>query len=101
MLSNCRPAVEQLIALGADIRVIKDQHSMFEWEAEGAPCRLSQLGAESFWMDKMNNLCLMQAAREAVFDSLFELIHLAVRWECLCHSFIVSSTAYGSRSGHT
>ena len=79
MLSICRPAVEQLIALGADIRVIKNQHSMFKWEAEGAPCRLSQLGAESFWLAKMNNLCIIQAATEAVRDSLFELIHLAVR----------------------
>lgn len=101
MLSICRPAVEQLIALGADIRVIKNQHSMFKWVPQGAPCKLSQHGAESLWRAKMHNLCLMQAATEAVRDSLFELIHLAVCWECLCHSFIVSSTTYGPRSGQS
>lgn len=95
MLSMCWPAVEQLIALGADIGVIKGQKSMLEWVLQDAPCKLSPHGAESLWMSKMSNLCLMQTAPEAVHDSLFGLIHLAVRWGLLCLSFTESSAVHG------
>jgi hypothetical protein len=79
MLSLYGHAVEQLIALGADVGVTLEQWRMFEWGPQSAPCKLSMHAAETLWRAKINNLYLMQAAAEHVYDSLFGLIHLAVR----------------------
>ena len=73
-------AVEQLIALGADVAVTISQQRTHSWGLQDAPCKLSPHGGEAFWTGKMTNLCLMNAAPEAVYGSLFNLIHLAV-----CH----------------
>ncbi|CAL5221738.1 g3987 [Coccomyxa viridis] len=72
------PAVEELIALGADVNITISQERIEKWNAEMAPCKLSQRGGESFWQFKMNNLCLLVTAPEAGRGSILELIHLAV-----------------------
>ena len=72
------PAVEELIALGADVGVTISQQRAEAWSPGDAPCKLSQNGAENFWDCKMRSLCLPQLAPEAVRDSLFGIIHLAV-----------------------
>ncbi len=74
----CMPAVEELIALGADVNITISQERIEKWNAEMAPCKLSQRGGESFWQFKMNNLCLLVTAPEAGRGSILELIHLAV-----------------------
>ncbi len=78
MTCMCLLAVEQLIALGADVKVTFSQQHAYKWTPQDAPCRLSQRGGESFWDFKMRNLCLMQTAPESIRDTLFGLIHLAV-----------------------
>ena len=75
------PAVEELIALGADVNVTISQQRMQRWSAQDAPCKLSQRGGESFWQFKMTNLCLLQTAPEAGRGSVLGLIHLAVRFK--------------------
>ena len=71
-------AVEELIGLGADVGVTISQQLVGKWKKEGVPCKLGK-GAWMLWMLKMNNLCRLRMAPEAVQDSLFGLIHLAVR----------------------
>ena len=85
-LQTCLPAVEELIALGADVDVTISQQRMQRWTAQDAPCKLSQRGGESFWMFKMHNLCLLQMSPEAARGSLLGLIHLAVRFRSVSGS---------------
>ena len=82
MLSMRWPAVEQLIALGADIGGDKrGSGACLSGRSRDAPMQAVPRMAQSpLWMSKMSYLCHIQAAPEAVHDSLFGLIHLAVRW---------------------
>ncbi|CAL5227175.1 g10089 [Coccomyxa viridis] len=64
------PAVEELIALGADVAVTVGQQHL----EKGL---LPDLGPD-FWELKRQNLLTVHKAYEAVYNSLYGLIHLAV-----------------------
>lgn len=71
--------MEELIALGANVDVTLSEPRMLTWHRQAAPCKLTQHGATPFWQEKMNNLVHLPMGMEASQDSLFGLIHLAVR----------------------
>ena len=73
----CSPAVEELIALGADVAVTVGQQHL----EKGL---LPDLGPD-FWELKRQNLLTVHKAYEAVYNSLYGLIHLAVSIQYSCH----------------
>ena len=72
------PAVEALIALGADVNITICQQRVEKWEMNDVPCNLTQRRTRGFWKAKMENIVLLRLTPEAVQDSIFGLIHLAV-----------------------
>ncbi len=84
--------MEELIALGADADVKLSQQHMGKWrEGEDAPC---YLGAErsakfNFWRLKMGFFSFQRNAPEATQDSIYGLIHIAVR--DTAHMILLSS----------
>ena len=73
------PAVEELIALGADVNVTLSQPCMEKWVNGGTHYKLAQGRVRDLWHSKMENLRVLRLTPEANQDSLFGLIHLAVR----------------------
>ena len=51
------PAVEELIALGADVNVTESEQRTEIWTPPDLSCKLSQLGAQQFWQRKIVNMC--------------------------------------------
>ena len=88
-------AVEELIALGANVDVTLSEERMSAWKKEDAPCKLTQLGAAPFWRERLHNVTHLRTGMEASKDSLFTLIHLAVS-----HKNILILLSYGGCS-HT
>ena len=68
--------------MGADINVTLSQQHMGRWrKGEDAPCNLgAEHGAKfNYWLLKVAHLSFLRCAPEATQDSLYGLIHLAVR----------------------
>ena len=78
-------AAEELSALGADVNVTLSQHRMELWVTVDTYYKLAQGRLRSFWEAKMDNLGLLRLTPEANQDSLFGLIHLAVRHRITDH----------------
>ena len=72
-------AVEELIALGASVEVTLSQQRMGAWAPDDAPCKLSEHVAKPLWKLKMGKYVRLQFGPAASVDSIFRLIHLAVR----------------------
>lgn len=72
--------MEQLILLGADVKVALRQDDALKWPAKSVPypCVLSERG-RTHWVAKVKRLGMLQTRAEAISDSTFSLLHLAVR----------------------
>ena len=70
---------------------------------EDASSKFTQRGARNFWEMKMDNFWNLRLAPEATHDSLFGLIHLAVRdmksvvWQFYMSCSVLSGTESAAR----
>ena len=71
--------MEQLILLGADVKVALSQDDALKWPAKRVPypCVLSERG-RTHWLAKVKRLGMLQTRAEALSDATFSLLHLAV-----------------------
>lgn len=71
--------MEQLISLGADVKVTLRQEDTLAWPLKEMPypCVLSERG-KYHWVAKVKHLGMLQTRSEALSGSTFNLIHLAV-----------------------
>ena len=94
------PAVEQLISLGADVKVKLTQEDSNMWQSDCVPfpCMLSESGKRHFEA-KAKHLSVLQSRIEVVNGIALSLIHLAVRLSPIpicsilqfCHAFCALS----------
>ncbi len=71
--------MEELIALGVDVNITVSQRHAEQWTPQDAPCRLAHDRVRKLWGQKIRTVCMAQMALDPVRDSLYGLIHLAVR----------------------
>lgn len=78
------PAVQELIAQGADTAVTVSQQRSEQWSSDIVPCKDPPNRVRALWDNKTKFVCAAQIAVESVRNSLYGLLHLAVRsYHCM------------------